>query len=483
MNLSLRGKLTAIVATALLILGLFATVALMTFHKLKVNGPVYKQIVQGKDLIADILPPPEYILETYMVSLQILGSPSEAETTKLIDRIKSLKNDLTSRHDYWNGELAAGDLKKTLVEDSYTPALKFYELLETRFIPAVQAKRTEEARDLAYGPMREQYELHRAAIDRVVQMANDRNSSDEAEAARTIQHRLFFMISTLVLGALATILLANLISRSITRPINRVIGDLQSGGEQVTSASSQVSSSSQSLAQGASEQASSLEETSASLEEISSMTRQNAEHASTANTLASQQAGLAVVGVASMQKMTQAIARIKESADETARIIRTIDEIAFQTNLLALNAAVEAARAGESGKGFAVVAEEVRNLARRSSEAAKSTADLIASAQKNAEAGVCVTGEVATNLESIRENASKMTSLVAGIASASKEQSQGIGQVSKAVSEMDNVVQQNAANAEETASAAEELSSQAEELKGMVAELTSIVTGSAGSRS
>ena len=234
---------------------------------------------------------------------------------------------------------------------------------------------------------------------------------------------------------------------------------------------------SQSLAQGASEQASSLEETSSALEEMASMTRQNADNANQANGAAKEANAMALEGVNSMKRMADAIERIKNSASETAKIIKTIDEIAFQTNLLALNAAVEAARAGEAGKGFAVVAEEVRNLARRSAEAAKTTADLIEGAQKNAEAGVNVSTEVAKNLSGIQDKAGKVATLIAEIAAASKEQSQGIDQVNTAVSEMDKVVQQNAANAEESASASEELSSQAQELSAMVEDLSAIVGG------
>jgi methyl-accepting chemotaxis protein len=169
-----------------------------------------------------------------------------------------------------------------------------------------------------------------------------------------------------------------------------------------------------------------------------------------------------------MKRMGSAIMKIKESSDSTAKIIKTIDEIAFQTNLLALNAAVEAARAGEAGKGFAVVAEEVRNLAQRSAEAAKNTAQLIEESQENSEGGVRISDEVGKILGRIVDGVKKVNDLIGEFNAASNEQSNGIEQVNIAVSQMNKVTQQNAANSEESASAAEELNSQAEELAAMV---------------
>ncbi len=278
-------------------------------------------------------------------------------------------------------------------------------------------------------------------------------------------------------GIVAGVLLAIFLARSIISALKRIMLTLNEGAEQVTSAAGQVSAASQSLAEGATEQAAGLEETSSSLEEMSSMTKQNAENAQQANTLAAEARKAAGGGSEAMQRMCQAIDDIQKSSDETAKIIKVIDEIAFQTNLLALNAAVEAARAGEAGKGFAVVAEEVRNLAMRSAEAAKNTASMIEESVKNSSNGVEIAGEVSKVLQVIVEGVSKTTDLVGEIAAASEEQSQGINQVNVAVSQMDKVTQQNAANAEESASASEELSAQAESVKAVVDELMLLVGG------
>jgi methyl-accepting chemotaxis protein len=250
--------------------------------------------------------------------------------------------------------------------------------------------------------------------------------------------------------------------------LDQALQQVNMAAEQVASAANQISSGSQALAQGASEQASALEEVSSSLQEMASMTKQNAANAQEARSMSEAASAAASRGVESMRRLSEAIERIKASSDETAKIVKTIDEIAFQTNLLALNAAVEAARAGDAGKGFAVVAEEVRNLAMRSAEAAKNTANLIEESVSNADDGVTINQEVFAQLEDINDRVRKVGEVMAEIAAASEQQSQGIDQINSAVEQMDQVTQQSAANSEESASAAEELSGQAEELRGMV---------------
>jgi methyl-accepting chemotaxis protein len=305
--------------------------------------------------------------------------------------------------------------------------------------------------------------------------------------AQSASSRLSASSNTLLVGlAVCTVLgvlIAVFITRSITGPLRRIIEGLTAGSQQTASAAGQVSSASVSLADGASRQAAAIEETSSSVEEMAAMTRQNASNAGKANALAGTAKTAADKGVDSMERMNTAIDDIKQSSDSTARIIKTIDEIAFQTNLLALNAAVEAARAGEAGKGFAVVAEEVRNLAQRSAEAAKNTAEMIEESVRNADNGVAITKEVAEALAEISGAASEVNALVAGIATASNEQSEGIEQINQAVGQLDHITQANAANAEESASASEELSGQAEELNGMVRELMAMVGGTNASLS
>ena len=304
------------------------------------------------------------------------------------------------------------------------------------------------------------------------------NTDDFLASARKTNY-FIMMVSGIAL--LLTGLAVWVFSRSIARPMQQVANLMLTASDEVASASSQVSSSSQSLAEGASEQAASIEETSASLEEMSSMTKQNADNASQADALMKDANETIATANATMDRMTASMKTISHTGEETQKIVKTIDEIAFQTNLLALSAAGEAARAGEAGAGFAVVADEVRNLAMRAADAAKNTSTLIEESVSQIKEGAELVDVTNKAFDEVATQAEKVTHLVGEIAAASSEQSQGIEQVNIAVSEMDKVVQQNAATAEESASASEEMNAQAEQMKSVARDLNVMITGSGNS--
>jgi len=270
------------------------------------------------------------------------------------------------------------------------------------------------------------------------------------------------------------------LARGIATPIRRIAEGLRTQSEHLDAAAAQVSAASQTLAAGSSEQAASLEETSASLEEMSSMTKRNAEDAAETNRIMTAEASTNFQDMSTRtEQMNAAISASVAASKETAKIIKTIDEIAFQTNILALNAAVEAARAGEAGAGFAVVAEEVRSLAQRSAKAARETAEMIETSNARIIEASELNSGVMAALQRNTEISGRVSTSVGSIATASKEQADGIAQVNIAVSQMDRVTQSNAASAEETAGAAQELNAHSISLKSAVNELVGLVEGSA----
>jgi methyl-accepting chemotaxis protein len=256
--------------------------------------------------------------------------------------------------------------------------------------------------------------------------------------------------------------------RKMVDRLNDLLGQVNTAGEQIASGSTQVSDAAQTLSQGATESAASLEEITASMTQMASQTKLNADNASQANSLSKGAKNAATRGSSLMSDLVNAMGDINRSGEDISKIIKVIDEIAFQTNLLALNAAVEAARAGQHGKGFAVVAEEVRNLAGRSAKAAKETAELIENSAEKTRHGNDIVEKTEAALKGIVAGTTKVSDLVAEIAAASNEQSEGIGQVNSGLGQIDSVTQQNTANAEESAAASEELASQSAQLLQMI---------------
>lgn len=281
-------------------------------------------------------------------------------------------------------------------------------------------------------------------------------------------------------GFLVALLLGIVSTIAITRPINRVKIGLNEAAAQVAASSGEVAASGQQLAEGASLQAASLEETSASLEEMASMTRRNATDAEKANRLMMEAARVVEEGRESMNRLSSSMKEIFIASEETRKIIKTIDGIAFQTNLLALNAAVEAARAGEAGAGFAIVAEEVRNLARRTAEAAASTTCLIENTFGKIREGSESVATAGREFSEVAATVQDSARLVGEIATASKGQGEGLRQVNSAVAEVEKVTQLTAASAEESAAASQEMSAQAENMKAYALELARLVDGGEG---
>lgn len=461
-----------IMLVALVLVGGDATLALFRIRALAFDGlkndampgiiemstiTDYNLRVQIRALMAGNAPTPEE-RDKY---LELLG----ANIQKISEAMTRYEAAITSEVDRGNFE----QLKKLRAA---------YSAERDAYLALLKEGKAAEARAYIYEKVEPLFVTYRDHIGKMLEWNQDVAVAASERITATSERSLLTSAVVVCVGTVCALVMGWWIVRGINRVLRGTGAALDEASGQVASAASQLSGSSQSLSEGATEQAASLEEASSSLEELTSMTKRNAESARSAKTISGETRTAAEQGNGAMVEMIAAMDSIKTSSADIAKIIKSIDEIAFQTNILALNAAVEAARAGEAGMGFAVVAEEVRALAQRSATAAKETASKIEIAIQNSEQGAVISEKVASALKVIAEKAGGLDAVITEIATASSEQAQGITQINSAVMQMDKVTQSNASGAEETAAAAEELNAQAGSLRESVEGLRRLVGAS-----
>jgi len=481
-----------------------------TLNQLKVNGPLYQQIVQNKDLVADVLPPPAYIIESYLLTLQMEHAEGPA-LQALVDRLQSLKKDFDTRHAFWRNANLDSTLGPLLLKQSHEPAMAFFALAFDSYIPALR-KGDKEAAAAILQRMNGQYELHRKAIDSVVEISVRHTVDDEAEGRSAVAAAMTGQLALLVVSLLAALAVAVFILRRLLRSLGgepeyaahichqiasgnldmeievrdgdtrsllsdmkamqqqlaRTVHGIKSAVDTLGTGAAQISAGNMDLSVRTEQQSASLGQTTAAMQALTGNVRSNADSARAANELAQTASSVAEQGGQVVSQVVETMAAINASAEKIVDIISVIDGIAFQTNILALNAAVEAARAGEQGRGFAVVASEVRNLAQRSAAAAREIKGLIDSSVGRMAAGSRLVDQAGATMVEVVASVQKVTLIMSDIADASDHQRGDIEEVHGAISQMEDVTQQNAALVEEAAAAAASLQDQAARLADAV---------------
>jgi hypothetical protein len=406
-SLNVKRKLALLIGAFALSFLLFALAAFATLNQLKVSGPYYGRIVTSKDIVADVLPPPKYIIESYLVVLQMADATDAARLSELKQRGEKLHSEYLTQQGVWekdpilNNDTRLEAVKQGLLVDSNAPAQRFYALRDGEFQKAINKGDRVRARALAHGELLGLYEEHRKAIDDVVKNSVAYKDTVEAEAEQEVKRRTAWMIGlSIAVLALIGLVLGLGLSRSITHRLGETLSAL-------SATSTEMGATVEQQERTAVLQSAAVHETTTTMDELDASFNQTAEMVRIAADTAQQAASSAADGLETVRQTLEGMTHLKEKvgavseqisnlSEQTAQIsgiTRVVGDLANQTNMLALNAAVEAARAGEHGKGFGVVATEIRNLADESKKSADRINSLVEDIRRATDATVMATEE------------------------------------------------------------------------------------------
>jgi methyl-accepting chemotaxis protein len=537
-NLKLSQKFVMLVVVSLAGFVIASAASFWALSEIKVNGPLYKRIVQGKDLVADILPPPEYIIESYLVALQLRDTNSAEQRDKAIASLTALRKDYDERHEFWLKESLGPEIHKALLTDAHGFALQFYKKIDEQYLPAVRAGDAARIKSVM-SELESIYEKHRQAIDQVVKITNDRNAEDESKGLEFIQQVNRLLLAVSILTTFLSIGLAIYISRSVLRQLGgdpnevAVVVNTMAAGDfsqqpprppqpgsllanayqmqtklrdmisEVKHQANQVGDMAHSLATSANQidgnvnhESDAVSSMAAAIEELSVSTSHISDQGANAKRIANGSRDNAEEGAKVVNKTVAGlletareieaasgeVSRLGEDASHISEVVKVIKEIADQTNLLALNAAIEAARAGEQGRGFAVVADEVRKLAERTASATSEINQMSAKigevaghALSGMDKVVKTTRQGVIDAETAQTSINKIQSSFGEVTGVIDDIASALLEQNAAATELANSTERVSQMSEEDSGAAQNLLSLANELEGKAHEMRQAV--------